>query len=251
MKLSSVLTTAVSTLTVGVVTVLGFSSQALGLTFFGDSRATWGEPIIYPGSVNTNPRYTGVGTNTFTWGDGQPKDPIYGTPANELTLKGNSFQAQENSVFKIGDLTYFNGTVPQGTNVDSVSLSLNLSFSEPFQFSEVFQYELELENTTNEGDREKDADSVVVKNTFSDRSFSFGGNDYLLELIGFSQDGGNTTVKKFRVYEDDEITAGIYARITRITPPKTVPEPASLAGLSVLSIYLLSRKNKILRNKNK
>ncbi|MUG91929.1 PEP-CTERM sorting domain-containing protein [Scytonema sp. UIC 10036] len=251
MKLSSVLTTAVSTLTVGVVTVLGFSSQALGLTFFGDSRAIWGEPSNYSGSANTDPHYTGVGTNTFQWGDAYPEVPRYGTRANEMALKGISFTAEEGSVFKIGYLKYFNGTVPQGTNVDSVSLSLDLLFSEPFTFSESFKYELDLENTTNEGDPEKDADSVIVKNSFSDRSFSFGGNDYLLELIGFSQDGGNTTVKKFRVYENQDITAGIYARITRITPPKKVPEPASLVGLSVLSIYLLSRKNKIFWAKNK
>lgn len=250
MKLSSVLATAASALAVSVVTALGFSSQALGLSFKGGSSGTWGEPINYLGSANTNPRYTGVGTNTFTWGDGQPNEPIYGTPANEMTFTGKSFQAEEGSVFKIGYLTYFNGTVPQGTNVDSVSLSLNLSFSEPFQFSEVFEDELELENTTNFGIPEIDADSVIVKNTSSDRSFSFGGNNFLLELIGFSQDDGNTTVKKFRVYENQKITAGLYARITRITPPTKIPEPVSLAGLSVVSIYLLSRKNKLLRNKN-
>jgi hypothetical protein len=251
MKLTSVITTAVSALTVGVATVIGFSSQALGLTFFGDSRATWGQPMNYPGSANTDPRFTGVGTSTFKWGDGQPNEPIYGTPANEMSFIGNPFQVKDGVVFKIGDLTYYNGTVPQGTNVDSVSLNLALSFLAPFPFSEAFKYELDLENTTNVGDPEKDADSVIVKNTFSDRSFSFGGDDYLLELIGFSQDGGNTAVRKFRVYENQNTTAGVYARITRITPPRKVPDPTSLAGLSIISIYLLSRKSKILRNKNK
>ncbi|KYC34999.1 hypothetical protein WA1_09680 [Scytonema hofmannii PCC 7110] len=251
MKLSSVLTTAVSTLTVSVVTVLGFSSQALGLTFSGDSIGTWGEPSNYPGSANTDPYYTGVGTSTFKWGDAHPEQPIYGTSANEIAFKGISFTTEESSVFKIGYLKYFNGTVPQGTNVDTVPLSLDLSFSEPFNFSEDFKYDLELENTTNVGIPELDADSVIVKNTFSDRSFSFGGDDYLLKLIGFSQDNGKTTVTKFRVRENQEITAGIYAQITRITPPKKIPEPASLAGLSALSIYLLSRKNKILKDKNK
>ncbi|GAA6619566.1 choice-of-anchor K domain-containing protein [Scytonema sp. NUACC26] len=250
MKLTSVLTTAVSALAVSVITALGFSSQALGLSITGKSSGTWGQPINYPGSANTDPHYTGVGTSTFKWGDSQPNQPIYGTPANEMSFTGNPFQAKDGMPFKIGDLTYYNGTVPQGTNVDSVSLSVALLFSEPFSFSEVFKYELELENTTNEGDPEKDADSVIVKNTFSDRSFSFGGDDYLLELIGFSQDGGNTAVRKFRVYENQNITAGVYARMTRIAPPRQVPEPTSLAGLSLISIYLLSRRNKTLRNKN-
>lgn len=248
MNLSSVLTTAVSTVAATTVVAFGFSSQALGLTFYGKSEGVWENP--FPGSNNTNPYYTGVGTNQFRWGDARPNDPTFGTPPNQLTFEGSSFGAGEGSVFKIGDLTYFNGTVPDGTNVSSVSLSLNLLFTRPVNPAEGVTFGFDLINTTNVGTPQENADSVMVKYNFGDRSLTDNqGNQYLLELLGFSQDGGRTTVSEFKVLEGEQTTAGIYARITRTTPRTQVPEPATLAGLSVLSIYLLSRKNKFLRDK--
>ncbi|MEC4819672.1 MAG: choice-of-anchor K domain-containing protein [Scytonema sp. PMC 1069.18] len=250
MKLNSVLATAVSTLAVSVIAAFSFSSQAFGLTFNGESNGTWGNPN--PGS-NTNPTFTGVGTNVFKWGKAIPDDPAYGTDANTLTFIGNKqFSTEVGSLFKIGNLAYFNGTVPLGTHVDSVPLNLSLSFASPVNYSEAFKFDFELYNTPNLGTTpEENADSVITMNKFGDRSFTDNqGIEYVLEMIGFSQDGGVTTVHKFDVLEGEQTTAGIYARITRVTPPQQVPEPASLFGLSVLGIYIFSRKNKFLKEKN-
>ncbi|WP_017316321.1 choice-of-anchor K domain-containing protein [Mastigocladopsis repens] len=243
MKLSSVFTTALSTLAVTMVTAIGFSSQAQGLTFLGNSDGIWGQPN--PGS-NTNPIFSGVGTNTFTWGRSRPDDREnnYGTPANQLTFTGNSFSTKDiGSLFKVGDLEYYNGMVEESTNVVSVPFTLSLSFTNPSNVNEVFNFDFQLDNTTNSGDSpQQDADTVYIKENFDSRSFTFDGNEYLLKLIGFSQDDGETSVSNFRVLEDHTTTAGIYATVTQVTPAEKIPEPASTVGLSLLGIYLITRK---------
>ncbi|NMG06495.1 choice-of-anchor K domain-containing protein [Brasilonema sp. UFV-L1] len=250
MKLSSVFATVLSTSIVTFLTALGFSSQAQGLTFLGNSSGIWGTPD--PGS-NTEPVFSGVETNKFTWGRSRPDDREnnYGTAANQLTFTGNSFSADDvGSLFKIGDLEYYNGKVEGDTNVDSVPLKLTLPFTNPNTFSEVFNFGFQLVNTPNLGNSpEEDADIVYIKDNFGTRSFKFDGNEYLLNLIGFSQDGGNTSVNKFSVIEDQRTTAGIYATITRVTPPQQVPEPASFVGLSLLGIYFITNKKSLIAKK--
>ncbi|NJM72415.1 MAG: PEP-CTERM sorting domain-containing protein [Scytonema sp. RU_4_4] len=246
MKLSPVFGTVLSTLAVTFITALGFSSQAQGLTFLGNSSGIWGTPD--PGS-NTDPIFSGVGTNTFTWGRPRPNDREnnYGTPANQLTFTGNSFSADDiGSLFKVGDLEYYNGKVEDKTSVDSVPLDLTLSFINPGNFSEVFNFNFQLVNTTNlGGNAEDDADIVYIKDNFGTRSFKFEGNEYQLNLSGFSQNSGNTSVNKFSVLEDSKTTAGIYARITQVTPPKQIPESGGIVGLSLLGIYLISHKKSL------
>ncbi|NMF62386.1 choice-of-anchor K domain-containing protein [Brasilonema octagenarum] len=246
MKLSSVFAAALSTFAVTLITALGFSNQAQGLTILGNSSGIWGTPD--PGS-NTDPVFSGVGMNSFTWGRPHPDDfeNNYGTPANQLTFTGNPFWADDvGSLFKVGDLEYYNGKVEESTSVDSVPLNLTLSFTNPGTFREVFNFGFQLVNTPNLGQNpEDDADIVYIKDNFSTRSFNFEGNEYQLNLIGFSQNGGNTPVNKFSVLEGDRTTAGIYARMTRITPAKQTPEPAGIVGLSVLGIYLVTHKKSL------
>lgn len=250
MKLSPVFATALSTFAVSVITALGFSSQAQGLTFLGNSSGIWGTPNS---GSNTNPIFSGVGTNTFIWGRSRPDDleNNYGTPANQLTFTGNSISTDDvGSLFKIGALEYYNGKVEENTNVNSVPLNLTLSFTDPSNLREVFNSEFLLDNTTNSGeDPDDDADTVYVKKNFGTRSFKLDVNEYLLNVIGFSQDGGNTSVREFRVLEDQKTTPSLYGRITRVTPPQKIPETASTVGLSLLGIYLITRK-KCLRANN-
>jgi hypothetical protein len=140
MKLSSVFVTSLS-VAVSALTALGFSSQAQALTFSGISSGAWGEPT--PGGINTSPFYSGVGTNSFRWGD--PDD--FGTGPNQLTFSGDSFSTKIGSLFKIGDLTYFNGKVTPNTSVDFVPLNLHVSFSDRpdrSNVSEVFNFGFQL-----------------------------------------------------------------------------------------------------------
>lgn len=199
------------------------TSAAQAVTFVGSSSGEFGTPD--PGS-NSNPTYTGVGTNTFTWGN-----PFNVTnPPNSLSFAGNTFSAETDSIFKVGDLTYFNGTTTIGTNVDSVPLNVTLETSSPTSISEDFAFRFDLVNVPNTGTPEENADFVYPINSFAGSSFEFAGEDYTLELTGFSKDGGATIVDQFNILEDGTDTATVYGRINA-APPETVPESTSTLGL--------------------
>lgn len=247
MKLSLVFATAISSFFVGATIALGFSNQADALTFSGISTGTWGEPT--PGSIdiNPNPIYTGVGNNIFTWGDANvclPSPNPSGctiTGSNKLTFTGNSFSTDINSVFKIADLAYFNGTVVKGTSVEDVPLNLNVSFSPPVGISQVFDLKLHLVNTPNSltNSEEENADFVFIDEKLSNPTFAFEGNKYTLELTGFNPDVGQISIKAL---EGGTTKTAIYAKI------KTIPEPATVAGLFLVGMYLISSK-KLLEKK--
>jgi hypothetical protein len=235
MKLSSVFVTSLS-VAVTALTALGFSSQAQALIFSGKSSGVWGEPT--PGSINTNPIYSGVGTNSFRWGDADD----FGTGQNQLTFNGDSFSSEMGSLFKIGDLTYFNGSVTPNTSVDFVPLNLHVSFGDRLNVSEVFNFDFYLKNTPNDSPNPaENADFVYVGKNFSDRNFTFADKKYTLSLTGFRETGSTTDVSEFRVLEGEKTTAAIFAKITEVpSDTKTIPEPGTVAGLSLLGIYLIS-----------
>ncbi|MEA5605841.1 choice-of-anchor K domain-containing protein [Nostoc sp. UHCC 0252] len=239
MKLSLVFATAISSFFVSATTVFGISNQANALTFSGTSSGTWGQPTL--GNTDTNPTYTGVGSNTFTWGDPNVCPPSPSTPSgcavtgsNKLTLNGNSFSADINSAFKIADLTYFNGTVLNGTIVESVPLNLNVSFNPPSGNSEIFDFKLRLLNTPNDStDPEENADFVFIDTNLRNGSFTFEGNKYTFELTSFNPDFTQISIKAL---EGGTIETAIYAKI------KPIPEPSLLVGISLLAICVVSRK---------
>ncbi len=237
MKLSPVFGIALSTLTFSAVAV-SFSGQVQAQTFEGNSSGTWGIPD--PGIFNTHPTYTGVGTNNFTWGFPLPNDPNFATPANSLKFNGTSFKSDLDSLFKIGDLTYFNGTVPLYTNVETVPLNLRVSFPNSSQVDE-FDYNFNLINTRNDLPNPEDrADYVFPSPASANRSFTYNGDQYTLLLTGFSQDGGVTSVREFRVEEGATTTAAIYGKIT--STRRKVPEPTAIIGLLAMGGYMFARK---------
>jgi hypothetical protein len=242
MKLSPVLALALSTLTFSAAT-FNFSGQVQALTFTGQSSGTWGIPDS--GTFNKDAVFTGVGTNRFTWGLALPKDKKFGTPANRLTFNGTSFKSDFDSLFKIGDLTYFNGTVPLYTNVENVPLNLRVSFKNPSQIEEVFDYNFNLVSTANDSPNPEDnADFVSPRPAAVNRSFAYNGNEYTLELTGFSQDEGATSAKEFRVLEGATTTAAIYGKITSVR--RKVPEPQVILGLCAMGGYMVVRKRNLL-----
>lgn len=243
-KINKVFATALSTAALSAIATLGLPNQVYAQTFVGTSSGTWGQPN--PGK-NPNPVSSGVGTNVFTWGNASSP----GTFENKLEFTGNQFSSGIKSLFKIGDLTYYNGTVDEGSTVDSVPLNILLTLTKPTNLTEVFRFDFELINTPNNFiDPDEDADSIFPINTFDDRSFTVGNQKYTLELTGFSQDGGLTSIDKFSVREGESTTAAIYGRITLVDatrpntppPPQQVPEPGTLVGVAVLGIYIVSRR---------
>lgn len=243
MKLSSLINKAFSIVTISTVVALGFCSQAKAIVFSGSSNGFWGKPD--PG-INYDARYIGVGTNAFTWGLALPNNPDFGTKANSLTFQGTKFSSDFNSLFKIGYLTYFNGTVPLYTSVEKVPLKLQVSFQNPTTIKENFDFDFNLINVPNDPSKPinsiDNADFVFIKPSKASRSFKYSGREYSLELTGFSQDKGLTSVPEFRVIEGATTTAEIYGRITYVPPAEKVPEPGVIIGLSSLGVYMLARK---------
>lgn len=239
MKLNPFFNKAVFPFAIAALSVISFSSQAKAAAFSGSVDGSWGIPIS--GDINDNPIYTGVDNNVFTWGD---PTLFEGASANQLVFKGSSFSTDAGSVFKIGDLTYRNGTVLLGTSVESVPLNLSLSFDEPPEIDEIFDYGFSLQNTPNLSDNpELNADYLVVIENDAKRTFKYGGNQYTLSLAGFSQDNGKTQVSQFRVLEGEKTTASVFAKIDKVAfSKKQVPEPGFAIGLSMLSAYLIFQR---------
>lgn len=239
MKLNSFFNKAVFPFAIAALSVIGFSNQAKAAVFSGSVNGSWGIPT--PGEINDVPIYTGVGSDVFTWGD---PTLFEGASANQLVFEGSSFSTDAGSLFKIGDLTYRNGTVLLGTSVESVPLNLSLSFDEPPSIDEIFDYGFTLQNTPNlSEDPESNADFLFVVENDAKRSFKYGGNEYTLSLAGFSQDNGKTQVNEFRALEGAKTTASVFAKIDKVTfSKKEVPEPGFAVGLSVLGFYLISRR---------
>lgn len=239
MKLNLFFNKAVFPFAVAALSVIGFSNQAKAGVLSGSINSSWGIPT--PGSINTESVYTGVDTNVFTWGD---PTLFEGASANQLVFEASSFSTDAGSLFKIGDLTYGNGTVLLGTSVESVPLNISLSFSEPPEINEVFEYGFFLQNTPNlSNDPELNADFLFVIENDVKRNFKYRGDEYTLSLAGFSQDNGKMRVNEFRVLEGEKTTASVFAKIDKVTFSKQeIPEPGFGVGLSVLGFYLISRR---------
>ncbi len=245
MKLSSLINNALSMVAISTIAAFGVCSQAKAVVFSGNSSGLWGNPDR---GINYDAHYTGVSTSAFTWGLPLPNDSRFGTKANSLTFQGTKFNSNFNSLFKIGDLTYFNGTVPLYTSVEKVPLKLQVAFESPTVIKENFNFDFNLINVLNDPNKPIDsidnADYVFIRPSFASRSFKYDGANYTLELTGFSQDGGLTSVPEFRVVEGATTTAEIYGRITYVPPAEKVPEPGIVIGLSSLGVYMLARKTR-------
>lgn len=224
---------------VGGVTLISLATPSYAQTFSGNSSGTFGTPNF---GTNSSAVFSGVGTDTFAFGDGTAFD----SPPNQYSFAGNSFSTTLDSLFQVGDFTYYNGTTLLGTTVDSVPLNISLNFTDPSGVTQAFSFNLQNNSTPNTGTAEQNADFVFPTNSIGTQTFTVGTTEYTLALNGFSQNGGVTTVDQFRVLEDEGTTAGLFGRITIAPDSEPIPEPASMLGILALSALgggsLLKRK---------
>ena len=94
----------------GMPLVLAFfglsASFAYADPIVGSSVGTFDNPVGPGGMI-----VTGVGTNSFTWGDGS----AFGSPPSSLGFAGTTFDTDTGTFFDVGSITYFNGTIAAGT----------------------------------------------------------------------------------------------------------------------------------------
>lgn len=221
----------------------GFSDQAHAFNIAGNTSGKWGIPIAE--GINTEPLYTGVGTNSFSWGEAPDDEP------NQLIFQGNSFSGATDSWLKIGSLNYYNGIVYTGTSVDSVPLNLQLSLRDNhnnIQLSKDFSIYFNLINTPNVVvDNIKDpqnADFVEIDTNLNNSSFIFDNHQYQFELKGFGETGNNS----ISALEGDSYSTDIYARLQEV-PESTTIAASLLLGICLLYSKILSKKINLHRHK--
>jgi hypothetical protein len=96
---------------------------------------------------------TGVGSSRFSWGTGDP---------SSLTFSSTAFDTLPNTAFKLGTLTYRNGTIGTNTGASKVQFNAGLHFAnipeKDFDISSTFN----LINTPNTSDPIASADIVSI-----------------------------------------------------------------------------------------
>ncbi len=173
----------------------------------------------------------GLNTNHVQWGEpfgssnAGPSGYIFdGRDPGEAPLDG--------TLFDIGDFTHENFTInlPSITGAD---LDLSLDFGTGNQTFGYFFEHVETPNDADpcaEGGSNPCPDKVSIPDAASSSPVTIDGNDYILEIAGFSQDGGANVVSEFLTEEGQPNVATLYARLVLV--PQPVPEPSVLALLA-------------------
>ena len=219
--------------------LLGLPNQAKAITFAGKADGEWSLP------PNASPQYTSItdenggNNNRMSWGEASP-----GNFSSYVQFDGVNFSTEINKFFDIGTLYYRNGTTYVDSNFDGdFSLGLNLSLTLPFANRQTFSFLFNILNTPNTtGNPVLDGDRLRFSTAgISSHTFEYEGNDYTLQLMGFSTNNGRTIVKEFNSPEGATAKAFLYGQIIAASPV-SVPEPVSLVSLLLLGIYLVLRK---------
>jgi len=229
------------TLTVTALSVLtafasAHAAEALTLT---SSTGSWGTPA---GTSVYN--YQTVGAeNQIRWGD-----PATSNGPSGLGFTGvGSTPLTIGSIFQLGSLRHFNNPIYAGTAASSVGLSVMLNFAEIA--SEVFNFTMTVDETPNSGtcayfSLTPCADKIAWSNALGDRSFSYGGKSYTLELAGFKSSPTSDLVSDFISQEGGTSEAYLYGKLSEVpqVPQESTPEPSVVFGLVGLAALGLRRR---------
>lgn len=98
-----------------------------------------------------------IASNRIQWGQGSP---------GSLAFDGTAYDARVGEVFKIGTLSYHNGSTTAGSEITSVGLDFLMNFTNVPEENFVFSTRLGINNSPNTDDPIASADYV---------SFAFGG----------------------------------------------------------------------------
>lgn len=216
------------------------SAQAQSLTFQGTTSGQWGMPSNPSGSTFLSGENGGI-DNRLTWGR---VDNCLGCTSftNYVQYDGLGFQTGVGSNFRLGDLTYRNGSVWDGFNGD-FPLGISLNFANPTLGNQNFSFLFNIFNSPNvTGDPVVDGDRLRFSNSgISSQTFTLENTIYNLQLIGFSGDGGNTLLGEFNSPEATTAYASLYGKIQAIgsiptpepTPPAPIPSPEPIIILPI------------------
>ena len=186
-------------------TIIGISTGE----FFQPADIT-ADSVIEITSVN------GDTNNRFEWGTA-----VEDSFTSLLQFDGGDFfGAKPEQPFKLGQIFYRNGTIVSDTGFDgefafSVELDIDGVEDDPDPFVYLFDI-LNTENTT--GDPVQDADILRFSSSgLTPQTFELDGDTFTLELLGFSQDGGQTFANGFDSPEEGFDIANLYGRLIQVS----------------------------------
>lgn len=188
-------------------------------------------------AVGGNVTYTSGVENRVSWGQFAPQ--------SALGFTGTTGTGDFNNLLALGQLRHYNNpvgfielTVPQSVDL-TVALNLLIN-NEPITRN--FTYSLRVDETPDDvlPCRYKSvtpcADAVFWQNTIASNSFTVGGTDYTLELLGFSNTPALSPVNQFISEERSTNETTLFGRVV---PAAGVPEPTTTTGFLLAGVGLM------------
>ena len=231
----------------------GLSAVVLAFGFGGAAQAallstagTWS--AVTPNNATD---LSGVGTNEIRWGF------AFGGPQSGYRFAGVSNQAVTlpdtlggTVLVEMGTFTHFNLPIAFDNNfITSATLDIDLSLvnggSIDTTLSFVFDH-LETHNFITPcaaGGRPPCPDLVQIAGNSPTQSFMADGMNYQFDIFGF-RDTNGVTNPSFLTAEGVENKAALIGRITKISLPTSLPEPATAAlfGFGLAGLVFAARR---------
>ncbi|MEB3116905.1 MAG: THxN family PEP-CTERM protein [Limnothrix sp.] len=224
----------ISAAIISIATAIASANPAAALTLL-NSSGSWGTPS---------------GTPFYSFQTvGAENQVRWGIPASEAGPSGLGFTGVGatpitlGSIFQLGTLRHFNNPIYDAAN--SVGLSVTLDFAEIAD--EIFNFTMNIDETTNSGTCSyfsvtPCADKISWNNALGDRSFSYDGKEYTLELSGFKLSPDGELVSDFISQEGGTSEAYLYGRIREVPEERSTPEPSLMFGLAGFAALGLRRR---------
>lgn len=185
-------------------------------TIIGRSQGVFIQPLGDPAMIRN-----GVGTSQFSWGE----ETNLRQGVNQLNFIASSFFAKLETPFSVGKIDYYNGDTRIGTNAESVSLVIKLSFEDGSTTD--LPISLNLISTPNRGSHYDNADIVEIENP-AGVVIKINNDHYQVRLsFGETTEQGFSKINRFHVFEGFAAQAELKAELHPYTgPPIEIKELA-------------------------
>lgn len=224
-----------------VISMLAVSNVSLAVTvdsISGEWTNVSGGAYVSSNGVQSNPTAA-----ELRWGEPSNAEDAQ-SGYDFLSAAPPSFDAFDGLIFSIGTFTHLNNTIVLNTAIDSAQLDVNIAIdgygnTGPYQF--LFTHD----ETNNDCTPLPDCanDIVTISSLNPSDTFVVGDQVFLLTILGFSVDGGNTITDIFSSPEGGFNSAQLYAMFV-----SQVPLPAALwlflTGLAGLAGFRLRERRR-------